>query len=175
MSRVAESGPFKGNAIRRARKPGPCSECRETINKGQEYIDGDVDPYGAGGFAKDRVCLECANVPVAQPIRADNFLVDEIDELIRRGERDEADHRVARFRAGFMEYGLHGQNVALWTAGRTRLTQILKWYEGTVENCRKLSREGEDARRALDDDGGDLATEALALLRATPTPPAGDQ
>lgn len=64
MSAVASSGPFKGHAIRVARKAGKCAErpaeCR--IEVGDRYVEGDVDPYSAGGFGRDRVCLRCAGI-----------------------------------------------------------------------------------------------------------------
>ena len=61
LDRVASSGPFKGHNIRIARKPGKCAEnFAHRINVGDSYVEGDVDPYSAGGFGKDRVCLECA-------------------------------------------------------------------------------------------------------------------
>lgn len=47
--------------IHTARKAGKCQwGCGGRIEVGDRYIDGDVDPYKAGGFAHDRVCMACA-------------------------------------------------------------------------------------------------------------------
>jgi hypothetical protein len=53
-----------------ARKAGKCCnygpavagnapECHRMIAIGDTYFDGDIDPYKAGGFGKDRVCVGC--------------------------------------------------------------------------------------------------------------------
>jgi hypothetical protein len=70
MGAIAEAGPYKGNAIRRARKEYSCDEatgwgdtyrrCKAPINPGDQYVEGDTDPYRAGGFGRDRICLKCA-------------------------------------------------------------------------------------------------------------------
>lgn len=64
MSAVAQSGPFKGHAIRIARKAGKCAERprEHRIEVGDRYVEGDRDPYSAGGFGRDRVCLGCAGL-----------------------------------------------------------------------------------------------------------------
>ena len=50
-----------GNCVnRRPAEVGNAPECKRTIEVGQAYVDGDLDPYKAGGFGKDRVCLGCA-------------------------------------------------------------------------------------------------------------------
>jgi hypothetical protein len=43
----------------------------------------------------------------------------------------------------------------------TRLREALGWYETNVANCRKITSEGNDARHALDADGGQRARAAL--------------
>ncbi|MFW5955166.1 MAG: hypothetical protein ACOCSK_00310 [Rhodothermales bacterium] len=43
-----------------------------------------------------------------------------------------------------------------------RLREALSWYEIHVFNARRVGSEGEDARRALDQDGGKKARAALA-------------
>lgn len=56
--------------IRRARKEHRCANrhaalvgnapgCTLTIKPGEQYVEGDVDPYLAGGFGHDRICLPC--------------------------------------------------------------------------------------------------------------------
>lgn len=47
-----------------------------------------------------------------------------------------------------------------------KLVEALRWYEEQASNCRKLGgiREGEDARAALDADGGQRARAALEGL-----------
>ena len=43
-----------------------------------------------------------------------------------------------------------------------RLRGALDWYEKQANDCRKITREGDDARYALDRDGGERARAALA-------------
>lgn len=33
--------------------------CKVWIERGDRYLQGDVDPYYAGGFGHDRICLGC--------------------------------------------------------------------------------------------------------------------
>lgn len=50
--------------IRTARKAGKCAEyrrCGNMINKGDSYVEGDMDPYKAGGFGFDRLCMACGD------------------------------------------------------------------------------------------------------------------
>ena len=62
-----ESGWLAGNAIRRARKPGRCNywhgktigRCKHLIAVGELYAEGEPNDE-AGGWARDRYCLECA-------------------------------------------------------------------------------------------------------------------
>lgn len=42
------------------------------------------------------------------------------------------------------------------------LRAALGWYEKQANDCRKITREGDDARYALDRDGGERARAALA-------------
>jgi hypothetical protein len=42
--------------------------------------------------------------------------------------------------------------------------EALTWYAEQVAGCRKVTSEGNDARRALDQDGGKRATDALSAL-----------
>ena len=42
-----------------------------------------------------------------------------------------------------------------------RLREALRWYEKQANDCRKITREGDDARYALDRDGGERARAAL--------------
>lgn len=41
------------------------------------------------------------------------------------------------------------------------LEEALTWYRDKAEGCRKVTSEGNDARRSLDKDGGDKARAAL--------------
>lgn len=43
-----------------AHRAGNAPNCRVTIKKGDRYEQGDVDPYFAGGFGHERVCLGCS-------------------------------------------------------------------------------------------------------------------
>lgn len=43
-----------------------------------------------------------------------------------------------------------------------RLREALEWYAPHLENCRKIHREGDDARQALAADRGQRARAALA-------------
>lgn len=42
-----------------------------------------------------------------------------------------------------------------------KLTEALEWYAEKAEGCRKITREGDEARRSLDHDGGKRARAAL--------------
>lgn len=46
-----------------------------------------------------------------------------------------------------------------------RLRETLAWYEEHVFNARRVSPEGETARKVLDDDGGKRARMALTEVR----------
>ena len=46
-------------------------------------------------------------------------------------------------------------------AENERLRGALGWYEKQANDCRKITREGDDARYALDRDGGERARAAL--------------
>lgn len=68
MPRTVETGAWKGNAIRRARKAGPCqygrlrtgedARCEKRIEVGDEYFEGEHDDYNGGGFAMKRCCMD---------------------------------------------------------------------------------------------------------------------
>jgi hypothetical protein len=66
--------------IRRARKAYHCRACyragppasattglafvravEKKIKPGDLYVEGDIDPYEAGGFGHERICLDCIN------------------------------------------------------------------------------------------------------------------
>lgn len=72
MARIAETGPFAGNAIRQARKSYGCDnwhwtrpdDCPNAIEPGDFYVEGDTNIDRAGGFGRDRICLTCAKVGV---------------------------------------------------------------------------------------------------------------
>lgn len=74
---AAEAGERR---FRRARKDHRCAHariaergnnervaavCRRTIAKGELYLEGDPDPYYAGGFGHDRYCMACAEAGLA--------------------------------------------------------------------------------------------------------------
>ena len=64
--RTVEGGVWKGNAIRRARKAGPCQygrmadgqRCEKRIEVGDEYFEGEQDDWRAGGYAMRRYCMK---------------------------------------------------------------------------------------------------------------------
>jgi hypothetical protein len=65
MLKVA-AGPFVGNRIRTARKEGRCqygfcertgARCRGVIKPGDHYVEGEIDPFTAGGFGRERWCM----------------------------------------------------------------------------------------------------------------------
>jgi hypothetical protein len=35
--------------------------CTRVIKPGEQYVEGEVDPYYAGGFGHDRICKPCAD------------------------------------------------------------------------------------------------------------------
>jgi hypothetical protein len=47
------------------------------------------------------------------------------------------------------------------TAKLKQMEEVLTWYAEKVAGCQKITSEGDDARRALDHDGGQLARTAL--------------
>jgi len=65
MTRAVESGLWKGNAIRTARKGGRCEywmgaqgRCPNVIQPGDDYFEGEMtDDFKAGGFARQRWCM----------------------------------------------------------------------------------------------------------------------
>ncbi|MDF2140819.1 hypothetical protein [Paenirhodobacter sp. CAU 1674] len=44
------------------------------------------------------------------------------------------------------------------------VVEALKWYESAACDCRKITREGDDARHALHADGGKRASTAIAAI-----------
>ena len=68
MGAKVEYGVWTGRAIRTARKAGPCQYgrrvtggpcCRNVIQPGDKYVEGEHDDYRAGGYAMQRWCMEC--------------------------------------------------------------------------------------------------------------------
>jgi hypothetical protein len=64
--------------IRTARKAGNCAnigaaragnapDCKQRINPGDKYEQGDPDPYLAGGFGHDRICSGCSKALRDEP------------------------------------------------------------------------------------------------------------
>ena len=51
--------------------------------------------------------------------------------------------------------------IARTMAENERLREALGWYEKQANDCRKITREGDGARYALDRDGGERARAAL--------------
>ncbi len=37
------------------------ANCHRTIKAGEHYIQGEIDPYRAGGFGHEYVCMDCAD------------------------------------------------------------------------------------------------------------------
>jgi len=48
--------------------------------------------------------------------------------------------------------------------GYDRLVDALRWYQEKAKYCRKITDEGEEARQALDMDGGEMAKTILGEL-----------
>jgi hypothetical protein len=48
-----------------AAEAGNAPECLRRIEVGDSYFDGELDPYSAGGFGRDRVCVECRRMGYA--------------------------------------------------------------------------------------------------------------
>lgn len=44
-----------------------------------------------------------------------------------------------------------------------KLASTLGWYEENTKNCRKMTKEGENARISLSDDGGQRARDVLSF------------
>jgi hypothetical protein len=69
MAKFIFDGWLEGKAVRRARKPGRCQywrgrgnggNCRNRIEPGQFYAEGDYDDCSESPFARQRYCLTCA-------------------------------------------------------------------------------------------------------------------
>lgn len=43
----------------RGARPDVTAVCAVHIERGDQYIQGDCDPYSAGGFGYERICLPC--------------------------------------------------------------------------------------------------------------------
>lgn len=63
---IVQSGTWRGNPIRKARKPGKCEywrgeagRCKAPIAAGDYYMQGEMND-AAGGYAADRYCMHCA-------------------------------------------------------------------------------------------------------------------
>ena len=48
-----------GPLAERGTRSDVTSTCKVWIERGDRYREGDNDPYSAGGFGKDYVCLGC--------------------------------------------------------------------------------------------------------------------
>jgi hypothetical protein len=73
MAIKVKTGPYTGHPIRKARKSFTCGTfrglidgqrtfCQTRIEVGDSYVEGDLDPYRAGGFAHEKLCFDCAHV-----------------------------------------------------------------------------------------------------------------
>lgn len=58
MAIEVSGGIYAGHLIRQARKPGKCG-CGCAIAVGDLYLEGEGNDT-AGGFGRDRLCLDCA-------------------------------------------------------------------------------------------------------------------
>lgn len=56
---------------------------------------------------------------------------------------------------------IQGGELARAMEEHKRLREALEWYEQRATNCRKITSEGDVARRELDADGGNKARSAL--------------
>lgn len=61
-------GTWHCHLVRQARKAGRCQywlgepgRCPEQINPGDQYIEGEMDPFVAGGFGRERYCMKHLN------------------------------------------------------------------------------------------------------------------
>jgi len=57
------------------------------------------------------------------------------------------------------------EQLAYITKQRDALAEALEWYAEKVKDCRKITREGDDARVKLAQDYGNLAEQALAAVK----------
>ena len=48
-----------GPLAERGTRPDVTAVCKVWIEPGDQYREGDPDPYYAGGFGKERVCMGC--------------------------------------------------------------------------------------------------------------------
>lgn len=78
MPRQITQGVWKGNMIRRARKAGPCQygpivtggpHCKNRIEVGDEYFEGEGDMFSGGGWAVERYCM--AHIGDDDPAKAE--------------------------------------------------------------------------------------------------------
>jgi hypothetical protein len=50
------------NASRAERGLDWAQQCHRDINPGDQYAEGEINPYEAGGFAHERFCMSCAEL-----------------------------------------------------------------------------------------------------------------
>lgn len=49
----------------RGTRPDVSAVCKRVIKPGEQYVEGDTNPYKAGGFGHDRICMPCAKAGFA--------------------------------------------------------------------------------------------------------------
>ena len=62
-------------------------------------------------------------------------------------------------------YETQAAELAKWKALAETLAGALDWYEKQANDCRKITSEGDNARYALDRDGGERARQALTSYK----------
>lgn len=62
MRKIIRGGWLDDSIVRKARKRHACEnpQCPRDIERGDLYVEGDIDPYRAGGFGHERFCIVCA-------------------------------------------------------------------------------------------------------------------
>jgi hypothetical protein len=77
MNLEVTKGPWAGHRIARARKAGRCDywkgrfnggRCPNVIAADDHYLNGENNPYKAGGYAQDRYCMDCAGEEARQAL-----------------------------------------------------------------------------------------------------------
>jgi hypothetical protein len=104
---------------------------------------------------------------LVEKLRVLPFNRAECDELMyaARDELRAQAHRIAKLEARAIEDATILADYVRQLDAKARhidkLEAALEWYAEMVKGCRKITREGEATRHALDHDGGKRAREAL--------------
>lgn len=117
-------------------------------------------PVCRGSWAFGNNCKVCERCQATHPGRAGTQLLTNP----KHTDTSRSGDLVGRLRDFVIaeDIDLAADRIEALEAENERLRGALGWYEKQANDCRKITREGDDARYALDRDGGERARAALA-------------